>query len=70
MGTDMKRLALLSATPLALPASCWIAGCECSWLCPGYGASACIAAAALGAAALFAGLSLLHAFAALASLGD
>jgi len=66
----MKLPALMSAAPLALPASCWIAGCECGWLCPGYGTSACIAAAVLGAAALFAGLSLLHAFAALASLRD
>jgi len=66
----MKLLALLPPAPLALPASCWIAGCECGSLCPGYGASACVAAAAFGAAALFAALSLLHAFAALASLRD
>lgn len=66
----MKLLALLSAAPLALPASCWIAGCQYGSLCPGYGPSSCVAAAALGAAALFAGLSLLDAFAALASLRD
>jgi len=60
------RIEAVAAGPFALPVSCVTFACACEGICPGAGAAACIAIAALAAAVLFVPLS---AFTELQSLG-
>ena len=54
----MKVLILaVSMLPMAVPAGCWRA-CDCAWLCPVAGASACVAIALLVGAAVHVLLSI------------
>ena len=66
----MVKTALFSLLPMYLPASCWAVGCRCEWLCSTFGAAACIAAAGLAAAGIFAALSCVNAFRGLDAFRD
>jgi len=66
----MLKIALLSLLPFYMPASCWAAGCECEWLCSTLSAAACVAAAGLVAAGIFAALSFVQAFRGLDAIRD
>ena len=66
----MLKTNLLSLSPLYLPASCWIAGCQCEWLCSTLNAAACIVVSSIAAAAIFIAISCFNAFRRLGALRD
>ena len=45
-------IALASATPVALNATCWLS-CECASVCPAWGVAACMGMALASGAAIF-----------------
>ena len=66
----MLKTVLFSLSPLYLPASCWIAGCQCEWLCSTLNAAACIAVASLAAAGIFTALSCIDSLRSLDAIRD
>jgi len=66
----MLKIAMLSGTPLGLPASCWATGCGCGWICSALTPLACVTASMAVAVTLFSVLSLIYELHAIQSLRD